>query len=877
MTNIHHDEDQLPFLVEIENREWLVTPGKATSISVRLINQEATTNILHLSVKGIPAQWLEALPDKVVVLPGEQKEIVFAIKPPDDPLTQTGRYPIQVTVTQAGNGSEAVVVEGTLTVAAYEVQGRVAILMDALQYTVAPGSAIAVDFKLINQGLEEDIFRLVVEEIPGAWVSTTTPSLQIRPGEQQSVSLMIRPPRHSQSRAGRHPFKLRIESQLNSSESVFVECILTLEAFSEFNSLLKFEKVYVGQNVQVVIENTGNIPDSYSLAWASTNHNLEFEWVEDNLPENHLPNDEVGVAKVRVPPGETMVFHFRPKLQTGRNLFGDLISPFRVNLTAANEVVHTHTGEVVSKGLIPVWVIQLGGLALITMMCLASFFFFRGNFASSGATEIALAGLIGLTQTVEASVGQVAGATQTASANMTQAVAMGQVDSDGDGLTNDQEAELGTDPLLADTDGDGLYDSTEWSGATNPLSPDTDGDALTDGNEVLRGTDPLNPDTDADALSDGQEIQLGTDPLKPDTDSDGILDGNETPPCPDPLNPDSDSDGLIDGQDLDPCDSNNPSLTATALTANPTATLVPPVETPTEVPTVVPTEIPPTGVPELTATSEPQMPPLEGSLALISTRDGNPEIYTLNLADHSWTRLTIDPAVESQPSWSPDGRQLAFATNRDGNFEIYVMNADGTGLVNLTNHGSDDFDPAWSLDGSQIAFVSNRDGNNEIYLMNADGTVPFNATNDPADDSQPSWFIQNGVIPTVRITFTSNRDGNQEIYSMNPSGIGQENLSNNPAEDHSPTGFSDLGLIAFTTNRDGNQEVYVMSSDGSSQVNLTNNSAEDWSPAWISTAEWVAFVSTRDGNQEIYFVNGSEQYNLTVNPADDFDPTWVKP
>src|SRR5205823_14967458 len=46
------------------------------------------------------------------------------------------------------------------------------------------------------------------------------------------------------------------------------------------------------------------------------------------------------------------------------------------------------------------------------------------------------------------------------------------LDSDGDGLTDDQEVDLGTDPLSADTDGDGIPDGREVSLGLDPLIPD---------------------------------------------------------------------------------------------------------------------------------------------------------------------------------------------------------------------------------------------------------------------------------------------------------------------------------------------------------------------------------------------------------------------
>ncbi|MBI3660537.1 hypothetical protein HY230_08710 [Candidatus Acetothermia bacterium] len=54
-------------------------------------------------------------------------------------------------------------------------------------------------------------------------------------------------------------------------------------------------------------------------------------------------------------------------------------------------------------------------------------------------------------------------------------------DSDGDGLTDAQEAILGTDPRNPDTDGDGLSDGVEYFKTfTNPLKADSDGDSVND-------------------------------------------------------------------------------------------------------------------------------------------------------------------------------------------------------------------------------------------------------------------------------------------------------------------------------------------------------------------------------------------------------------
>ena len=101
------------------------------------------------------------------------------------------------------------------------------------------------------------------------------------------------------------------------------------------------------------------------------------------------------------------------------------------------------------------------------------------------------------------------------------AVSGGAIDSDGDGLLDTEEAQLGTDPFNPDTDGDGLSDGEEVrTYKTDPLDPDTDLDALKDGAEVLtHKTNPLERDTDKGGVADGHEvIEDNTDPLDPADD-----------------------------------------------------------------------------------------------------------------------------------------------------------------------------------------------------------------------------------------------------------------------------------------------------------------------------------------------------------------------
>ena len=74
--------------------------------------------------------------------------------------------------------------------------------------------------------------------------------------------------------------------------------------------------------------------------------------------------------------------------------------------------------------------------------------------------------------------------------------------------------------------------------------------------------------------------------------------------------------------------------------------------------------------------------------------------------------------MDIRPRVSPDGSKICFVSTRDGNYEIYVMNIDGSDVVRITdNEERDDF-PSWHPDGNRIVYVSERDGQKDIFLVN---------------------------------------------------------------------------------------------------------------------------------------------------------------
>ena len=161
----------------------------------------------------------------------------------------------------------------------------------------------------------------------------------------------------------------------------------------------------------------------------------------------------------------------------------------------------------------------------------------------------------------------------------------------------------------------------------------------------------------------------------------------------------------------------------------------------------------------------PAWSPDGSRIAFHSSRDGNPEVYTMNWDGTSLTRLTNDSGMEDgSPTWSPTGHSIAFAKYQTGGEgEIWIMNADGSNPRAVTTAaGTQDYAPAWSPDGSQIAFERTSDlpsGTSDIWVVAPDGSGLAPVVVDPADDGGPAWRkVRRIILESIEVQITHTDD-----------------------------------------------------------------------------------------------------------------------
>ena len=284
--------------------------------------------------------------------------------------------------------------------------------------------------------------------------------------------------------------------------------------------------------------------------------------------------------------------------------------------------------------------------------------------------------------------------------------------------------------------------------------------------------------------------------------------------------------------------------------------------------------------------------PTKQQIAFYSNRDGNFEIYVMDVDGKNPQRLTINPAIDAGPSWSPSGKKIAFHSNRSGDYDIFVMDANGNNQINLTNSAdTDDREPDWSPDEENIAYQSKDTGHYDIFIMSANGKNSRNVTNKADSREQhPAWSPDGRAI-----AFTSNRDGNEDIFVMQPNGNRPRNLTEKDidgpeglrlanARDSLPSWTADGKKIVYSSVN--SNRVWIMDADGKNRKQIVPKDGNDRDAAVSPDGKFIVFQANRncgDGckEYEVFVADITraqvelKQITFGGHPHGDFD--WFDP
>lgn len=232
----------------------------------------------------------------------------------------------------------------------------------------------------------------------------------------------------------------------------------------------------------------------------------------------------------------------------------------------------------------------------------------------------------------------------------------------------------------------------------------------------------------------------------------------------------------------------------------------------------------------------------QGLLIVAIDEAGHTHLFAYQPLGAAFTRLTAGAWDDRSPSLSPDGTRLAFASNRDGQWDLYVLDLSSGNLTRVTNSVEYDSAPSWSPDGRWLAYESYAGNNLDIYIRPVDNSqAPIRLTDDPAADYAPAWSPQGRTI-----AFVSTRSGGPEIWLAdldNTDGRFQK-LSQSPdSQESHPAWSPDGSRLAWASKTvDGIQNLYIWEADPSQSGQSAGSAGAAANlPRFVGSGDWPAW------------------------------------
>lgn len=265
---------------------------------------------------------------------------------------------------------------------------------------------------------------------------------------------------------------------------------------------------------------------------------------------------------------------------------------------------------------------------------------------------------------------------------------------------------------------------------------------------------------------------------------------------------------------------------------------------------------------------------LRESLVYVSERNGNSDLYVVDVLGQWERRLTTSDNRDWLPKWNSGMKKLIYRTmdeNQNSFVVAKIIDEDGRDTLTSAYLSNYQLTPS----GQRIIYTQSNNGFQNIWWSNLDGMENAQLTDSESFNGSFSISPKGDML-----LFVSDRTGQLELYLLNLETRELKRLTDNNLIEQYSTWSPDGNSIAYTmrTLEDGSAEdIYVLDLTSNRVTQLTKTPYAERELAWSTGGEKIAFHGATVDGDHIYTIDVKDGKFTKITSGDAYHgmPTWV--
>lgn len=161
------------------------------------------------------------------------------------------------------------------------------------------------------------------------------------------------------------------------------------------------------------------------------------------------------------------------------------------------------------------------------------------------------------------------------------------------------------------------------------------------------------------------------------------------------------------------------------------------------------------------AVASPNYDGIGKHIVFSALKEGQTDLYTIDLETETIDRLTQDPFNDTHPSWHPTKNTIVYASERDRKNRLVLIDIEQRTQQILTDNSSNAISPVWMSDGESILYCADRTGVFDAYKLHIPNMETTRLTNFITGCFNPSFSPDE-----KRLLFSAYQNGKYDICVM---------------------------------------------------------------------------------------------------------------